>query len=51
MAAMKALYATECDACIMCDRHDKGIIQYDRCNVIMTRCDDDCDVSIMCDGV
>jgi hypothetical protein len=47
---MNTLYVTECDACIMCDRHDKGIM-YDRCNVIMSRCDDGCDVSIMCDGV
>ncbi len=29
----------------MCDRHDKGI-KYDRCNVIMTRCDNGCDQSL-----
>jgi hypothetical protein len=38
---MKALYVTECDACIMCDRHDEGM--YDKCNVIIMSCDDGCD--------
>ncbi len=47
---MNTLYVTECDACIMCDRRDK-VIMYDWCNVIMTRCDNGCDVSIMCDGM
>ncbi len=40
----------KCDASIMCGRRGKGIM-YDECNIIMTRCDNGCDVSIMCDGM
>ncbi len=49
MAVMKALYVTECDARIMCDRRDKGT--NDKCNIFMMRCDDGYDESIMRDGV
>ncbi len=48
MAVMKPLYVTECDACIMCDIHEKGNM-YEGCNFIKVRCDNGCDESIMCD--